>query len=64
MSVAYDTIIWTGQLQFNAFWMFENNWITAQVILMNRHRHYLIVLQLVFQSVIARKSSWTAIKVQ
>ena len=53
MSMAYDTSIWTGQLQIQAFWVFEN-YFAAQVILMNLHRrqHYLIVLQLVFQWVV------------
>ena len=63
MLMAYDTIIWTGQLQLNAFWVFENNF-AAQVILMNLHRHYLIALQLVFQWVTVGKSNWTAVKVQ
>ena len=46
--MAYETSIWGGQLQLDAFWVFEN-YFAAEVILMNLQRHYLIVLQLVFQ---------------
>ena len=48
MPMAYDTSILTGQLQLNAFCVFEN-YFAAQVKLMNLNRHYLIVLQLIFQ---------------
>ena len=30
MPMAYDTSIWTGQLQLHAFWVFEN-YFAAQV---------------------------------
>ena len=63
MSMAYDTSIRTGQLQLDVFWVFEAHF-AAQVILMNLHRHYLIVLQLVFQWVTVHESNSTAIKVQ